>query len=188
LLGYLDGVYGVKTGFTNGANRCLVTAVKRNNMDLICIVLGADTKKDRTRDTIKLIEYAFKTFSPYNIKEKIENEFQNWILCNSNSFSVSKGSSNDISPYLENLNYEYLPLSSNQIQNLSIYIYCNYTLTAPLEKDSSIGTLAVNIDDKNIITLNIKNENSISKMTYKDFFKSLIKNYPYCLESIIFNT
>ena len=56
----------------------------------------------------KLIEYAFKTFSPYNIKEKIENEFQNWILCNSNSFSVSKGSSNDISPYLENLNYEYL--------------------------------------------------------------------------------
>ena len=88
LLGYLDGVYGVKTGFTNGANRCLVTAVKRNNMDLICIVLGADTKKDRTRDSIELIEYAFKTFFPYNIKEKIENEFQNWILCNSNSFYV----------------------------------------------------------------------------------------------------
>ena len=64
LLGYLDGVYGVKTGFTNGANRCLVTAVKRNNMDLICIVLGADTKKDRTRDSIELIEYAFKTFVP----------------------------------------------------------------------------------------------------------------------------
>lgn len=187
LLGYLDGVYGVKTGFTNGANRCLVTAVKRNNMDLICIVLGADTKKDRTRDSIELIEYAFKTFFPYNIKEKIENEFQNWVLCNSNSFSVLKGSSNDISPYLENLNYKYLPLSSNQIQNLSIYIYCNYNLIAPLEKDSSIGTLAVNIDDKNIITLNIKNGNSISKMTYKDFFKNLIKNYPYCLESIIFN-
>ena len=28
LLGYLEGVYGVKTGFTNGANRCLVTSVK----------------------------------------------------------------------------------------------------------------------------------------------------------------
>ena len=68
-------------------------------MDLICIVLGADTKKDRTRDSIELIEYAFKTFFPYNIKEKIENEFQNWILCNSNSFYVSKGSSNDISPF-----------------------------------------------------------------------------------------
>ena len=30
LLGNLDGVYGIKTGFTNGANRCLVTACKRN--------------------------------------------------------------------------------------------------------------------------------------------------------------
>lgn len=44
LLGNLNGVYGVKTGFTNGANRCLVTSCKRNGMDIICVVLGADTK------------------------------------------------------------------------------------------------------------------------------------------------
>ena len=58
LLGYLDGVYGVKTGFTNGANRCLVTSIKRGNMDIISVVLGADTKKDRTKDSIEIIEYA----------------------------------------------------------------------------------------------------------------------------------
>ena len=39
LLGNLNGVYGVKTGFTNGAGRCLVTAVKRGNLDIICVVL-----------------------------------------------------------------------------------------------------------------------------------------------------
>lgn len=39
LLGVLNGVYGVKTGFTNGANRCLVTACKRDDMDIICVVL-----------------------------------------------------------------------------------------------------------------------------------------------------
>lgn len=43
LLGNLNGVYGIKTGFTNGANRCLVTACKRNDMDIICVVLGCDT-------------------------------------------------------------------------------------------------------------------------------------------------
>ena len=52
LLGNLDGVYGIKTGFTNGANRCLVTACKRGNMDIICVVLGADTKNFRTKDSI----------------------------------------------------------------------------------------------------------------------------------------
>ena len=30
LLGNLNGVNGVKTGFTNGAGRCLVTSTKRN--------------------------------------------------------------------------------------------------------------------------------------------------------------
>ena len=38
LLGYLDGVTGVKTGFTNGAGRCLVTSVERNGFNIITVV------------------------------------------------------------------------------------------------------------------------------------------------------
>lgn len=49
LLGNLNGVDGVKTGFTNGAGRCLVTSTTRNGHKIICVVLGADTKKIRTR-------------------------------------------------------------------------------------------------------------------------------------------
>ena len=71
LLGYIDGVYGVKTGFTNGANRCLVSACKRNNIDVISIVLGCDTKKDRTLDSINLINYTFENYESVNIKEII---------------------------------------------------------------------------------------------------------------------
>ena len=62
LLGTLEGVYGVKTGFTNGANRCLVTSCKKGNLDIICVVLGCDTKKDRTQDSVKLIKYIFSNF------------------------------------------------------------------------------------------------------------------------------
>ena len=69
LLGNLDGVYGVKTGFTNGANRCLVTSCKRGNLDIICIVLGADSKKFRTQDSIKLIEYCFSNYEVINLKQ-----------------------------------------------------------------------------------------------------------------------
>lgn len=49
LLGNLNGVDGVKTGFTNNALRCLVTSTSRNGHQIICVVLGADTKKIRTR-------------------------------------------------------------------------------------------------------------------------------------------
>ena len=44
LLGYLEGVNGVKTGFTNNAGRCLVTSVNRNGFEIITVILQADTK------------------------------------------------------------------------------------------------------------------------------------------------
>ena len=50
LLGYVEGVNGVKTGFTNNAGRCLVTSVKRNDLEIITVVLQADTKKFRGAD------------------------------------------------------------------------------------------------------------------------------------------
>ena len=76
LLGVLEGVNGVKTGFTNRAGRCLVTSVNRQNMNIICVVLGADTKKMRTSDSIKLIEYIYKNFEQIELKDKIEEEFE----------------------------------------------------------------------------------------------------------------
>lgn len=54
LLGNLNGVDGVKTGFTNNAGRCLVTSTSRNGHRIICVVLGADTKKTRTRRQYKI--------------------------------------------------------------------------------------------------------------------------------------
>ena len=186
LLGNLNGVYGVKTGFTNGANRCLVTSVKRNNLDLICIVLGADTKKDRTKDSIALIEYAFANFETINIKEKIEKEFDNWKLCNSSSFTVSKGASNIIEPYLESLPYDYLPINSKHLNDFSIYIYCNYNFEAPLESDSNIGYLTVSVDNKTVLTLTIKNFNYIPKKSCTSFLFDMIKNYTSLLEGLLY--
>lgn len=96
LLGNLDGVYGIKTGFTNGANRCLVTACKRGNMDIICVVLGADTKNFRTKDSIKLIEYSFKNFEYFKIKDFVDKYLLEWQNNNSDFFFIEKGHSNQL--------------------------------------------------------------------------------------------
>lgn len=186
LLGNLEGVYGVKTGFTNGANRCLVTAVKRNNLDLICIVLGADTKKDRTQDSVKLIEYAYKNFELVNVKEKINTEFENWKLCNSSSFYVSKGKTNNLKITLEDLPYDFLPVNSNQINDISIYIYCNTNLSAPLPSNTPIGYISLSINGTNLINLNIYNVNNVEKNNCLDFFNDMIKNYTSNIEFLFY--
>ncbi len=102
LLGNLDGVYGIKTGFTNGANRCLVTACKRGNMDIICVVLGADTKNFRTKDSIKLIEYSFKNFEYFKIKDFVDNYLLDWKNNHSDFFFIEKGHSNQLKIKVDN--------------------------------------------------------------------------------------
>ena len=186
LLGNLNGVYGVKTGFTNGANRCLVTAVKRDNMDLICIVLGADTKKDRTKDSIQLIEYAFKNYTMVNIREKIMTEFNNWKLCNSSSFEVQKGISNNVDVILADLPFDFFPINCNYINDVSIYIYCKTTFEAPLNANTAIGYLTVSVHNKNILSLDIYNSNSIFQKDFSNFLNDMNKNYTYHLESMAY--
>lgn len=184
LLGYLNGVYGVKTGFTNGANRCLVSSCKRGNLDIICVVLGADTKKNRTQDSIKLIEYAFDNFEMINIKNMIEENFNNWVS-SSPKFIVAKGCTNDISPMLENLNYELFPVNKNNINNINININCKYSFEAPLIQNSTIGTLSLYIDSSKIIILNIYAKNTIDKKNVYDYFKLLNRNLTSYLENIL---
>lgn len=186
LLGNLNGIYGVKTGFTNGANRCLVTACKRDNLDIICIVLGADTKKFRTQDSIKLIEYVYSNYEMVNIKSIINKEFEEWKSTNLSQFNIIKGISNRIDIYLSNLQNDYIPVKKENIKKINININSNYTFLAPLAKDQILGNLIVNIDNKEVINLNILNKISIEKKNPFIYFNDMAKNYINYLSNLSF--
>lgn len=136
LLGYVQGVYGVKTGFTNGANRCLVTSIRRGDMDAICVVLGADTKKLRGEDSIKLIEYTFANFQMVDIGFMISDNFDN--LCEISKFNIYKGISNDLKIDLEKNNISLYPVYKDNIKDIRVEIEIKKDLIAPVKKDDVI--------------------------------------------------
>ena len=57
LLGTMDGVIGVKTGYTSGAGRCLITVVTRNDRELLLVLLNARQRWWRAQE---LIEYGLR--------------------------------------------------------------------------------------------------------------------------------
>lgn len=59
LLKRYDGAMGVKTGYTKEAGRCLVSAAKRENMALICVVLNCAQMYERSS---QLMDDAFSTY------------------------------------------------------------------------------------------------------------------------------
>lgn len=56
LLTMYEGVYGVKTGFTDEAGRCLVSACERDGKNLICVTLN---DKNDWNDHIAMYDYGF---------------------------------------------------------------------------------------------------------------------------------
>lgn len=176
LLGNLYGVNGVKTGFTNGANRCLVTSINRDGMNIITVVLGADTKKDRTNDSIKLIEYAYANYEIYNLEDIINEKYNEWKKINEKRITIVKGRDENITTKLEELENYYYPVRKLDKEKLNVKIFNISELNAPIPKDTYIGKLCVYIDNEQILELTIKANNSIEKMRFIDYLKNFIIN------------
>lgn len=187
LLGNLSGVYGIKTGFTNGANRCLVTACKRNDMDIICVVLGADTKKFRTQDSIKLIEYTFQNYQYIDVKLLVESKFQKWKQENLEKISINKSIPFKLDITYSPIPYTSFPIFKEDIPSLKINIDCKYDLNAPIMKDSSIGTLKLSVKNKDVATCDLLVSNSIERKNISYYLGYFYKNYISLLSSIFNN-
>ncbi len=177
LLGNLDGVYGVKTGFTNGANRCLVTACKRDDKDIICVVLGADTKKFRTQDSIKLLNYALNNFTYVDINKIIGDEFNRWVENNNEYFNVYKGVSNNLSLSCPKLEYDKIPVKIEDKNKIKVCITCNSNLVAPVFENEKVGTLSVMVNNLLIYSFDICNKNYIEKKGIADYIKIFFMNF-----------
>lgn len=185
LLGNLNGVYGIKTGFTNGANRCLVTACKRGEMDIICVVLGADTKNWRTKDSMKLIEYCFQNFELVNIKNIIEKSFDNWKEENCQNISIEKGNKQLPTLELGQITFYTVPIDKNKKNNITTDFNCNFNLKAPIHENTSIGTLEIKVDDKIITSCDILIKDNIEKNNINSYIKMFMKNYFHMLNELI---
>ena len=175
LLGSISGVYGVKTGFTNGAGRCLVTACKRDDLDIITVIIGADTTKQRTADSIKLINYAYENFEIVNVKEIIENKFNQWKEINQGRIYVNKGIENQIKLLLEEMTYEQMAVKKEEVDKIDIKVNSIYYFEAPVLENQIIANLKVKIGEEEIEVLDIYAEEGIRKKEILDYLKEFVE-------------
>ena len=175
LLGVLNGVVGVKTGFTNNAGRCLVTETKRNNMDIITIVLGADTKKDRTKDSANLIEYTFSKYKMYNLEEQIIEEFNKWKNINEKRILIINGKTSNPKLALGAIEKATIPICDNDKIEYSINALTE--VEAPVEQWNVMGTLTVKLNGEILENIDIVNVNEVQKRDWKDYFKIVLNRF-----------
>lgn len=175
LLGNLNGVVGIKTGFTNNAGRCLVTETRRDNMDIIVVVLGADTKKFRTQDSVKLIEYTYSNYEMVDVENLIKNEFENWKNINLQRIKIIKGKSNVINLRLSEIEIKQMAMNKSDIDKIKFETNCMTTLDAPINENTKIGTMQISLNGKIIESVDLLTNEEIIKKEWKDYFAELLK-------------
>lgn len=176
LLGNLSGVYGVKTGFTFNAGRCLVSSCNRNGMDIIVVVLGADTKNQRTQDSIKIINYIYNNFEYVNIENYINQSFEKYQEYFDENINLYKTTTKPIIKLSKIDNYTF-PLKQNSANTIKTKFYGINTISSNIQKNSKIGQMSI-LYEKNILcTIDIILTNEIKANSWYYYFFKILKGY-----------
>lgn len=137
LVRFYDGMDGLKTGYTDQAKYCLTSTVKKNDMRLIGVVMGVESKEKRTSDTISMMEYGFGMYSTKILIEKYV-ELGRIYINNSKKRNIPYCLEEDVK-LLVDINTEDVKYSVNE--KLS-------NVKAPLKKGDIIGELTLEYDNK----------------------------------------
>lgn len=137
-----------KTGFTSNARECLVSSAYRDDLELICVVLGSN---NRFADTRTLYEFAYSNYSIKNIVN--ENDFITTIEIS----NATKDTEN-----LDLLVAESIPAlvnSNDSISEITPEIILNNNIYAPIEEGSILGRVKYNVNGISYTTDLIASQN-----------------------------
>ncbi len=147
LLSSLEGCCGVKTGFTSKAGRCLVSASKRNDCTIVCVVLNCGPMFE---DSSALINSAFDEFEFKKIIDKEKEIYNEYIL------SEKEGKL-----YLYTDEDFYYPLRSDEFEDIKI----NYSVDLKDAKSGDeVGKIDIFFKNDLIKSLKLYTMNKIDKL------------------------
>lgn len=152
LLSMYDGVYGVKTGFTDEAGRCLVSACERGGKDLICVTLN---DRNDWNDHMALYDYGFDTVRKFDVQLPLEM-----------SVDVAGGDSDSLPLIPEDPTLSVTSLAGNE-DDITFTILSAPFEYAPVHKGDKAAELRVNFMGREVKTIPLYAAEDIAVKTAK---------------------
>lgn len=139
---YYPYATGIKTGYTNVAKECVVASAKKDDIEYIVVILGAERTENglsgRFIDCKNLFNYAFENYTTHVINE--ENSILKQVkVSNANIFN------NNLDVIIKDKITLVLKKDTN-ISTITPTIEITSNLIAPISKNSVIGTITYNVD------------------------------------------
>lgn len=169
LIRFYSGANGLKTGSTSKALCCISAAAKRDNLQLIAVVLAAPTSKERFAAARGLLDFGFANYTVEKFAQK--NEVMEKItVLKGNKEQISLRAAEDCTALLKKGE------QGKTERNINI----PDAITAPVKEGDIVGTAEFAADGKVIKSVELGAAETVEKKSFFGFFTDVLQCWVMC--------
>ena len=159
---FYSGATGLKTGFTSGAGYCLSASAQRDGMELVAVVMGAESSTVRFAACKQMLDYGFANYALYTPELSGEarvavrlgrEDAVNAVLRGDNAILVEKG----------------------ERSGIQMEVSLEEQVSAPVSEGQRLGTMTLRTGDRVLAELPLVAERKVERVNWGDLFIRILK-------------
>ncbi len=158
---FYQGATGLKTGFTAKAGYCLSASAQREGMELIAVVMGAESSKDRFATCKQLLDYGFANFALVSPETPDA------------SVPVKLGMQTQVRAVPGQ--QVRLLVDKQQRGDVTVQLQLEESLTAPVSRGQRIGTLTVRSGEQILAQVPLVAEEAVPRLSWWQLFGRVLR-------------
>ena len=162
LVRFYQGATGLKTGYTAQAGYCLSASALRDGMELIAVVMGAESSADRFAACKQMLDYGFANYAL--VQPRPEAAY---------AVPVKLGKQGSVTaiPAEEAA----LLIDKAQVSQVNIKVTLEEQITAPVSKGQRLGTMTVTVGEQILAEIPMVAQDAVQKKNFWDIFLSVLR-------------
>jgi len=161
LVRFYSGATGLKTGFTANAGYCLSASAQREGMELIAVVMGSATSKDRFAACKQLLDYGFANYALVTPEIK------------QGQVPVKLGSAGSVKALPAE--DPQLLIDKSQKGSVTTEMTLEESVTAPVSRGQRLGTMTVRVGEQVLRQIPMVAANPVQKLTWSELFTKVLR-------------
>ena len=157
---------GLKTGSTGKAKFCVSATGRKDDIDLIAVIMAADDSKARVRDAITLLNYGFGKCQKYTEKEQKKIS----------PVEVRGGTEKEVKVRQKDT-FTYVDTTGADLSKIKSKTRKDKNVKAPLKKGEKVGETVYYLDREKIGARDIVTTEKVEKQNYGSALENVLEEY-----------
>ena len=162
LIRFYPGATGLKTGFTSGAGYCLSASAQRDGLELVAVVMGCESSKDRFAACKTMLDYGFANYAL--VTPQLEQMLTVPVILGTEA-SVTAVPAETVQMLID----------KGQKNMVTTEVELEPEITAPVSQGQRLGTLRVKAGEQVLSQIPLVAETAVPRLTFGDLFWAALK-------------